>query len=30
MGWQEKLNGDPLPWLLEVDAENPAQEPYGF
>lgn len=23
MGWQEILHGDTLPWLLEVDAENP-------
>jgi hypothetical protein len=21
--WIDKLNGDPLPWLLEPDAENP-------
>lgn len=23
MDWQEKLISDPLPWLLEIDAENP-------
>ncbi len=23
MNWLERLNGDPLPWLLEVDEENP-------
>jgi hypothetical protein len=23
MGWLEQLNGDPLPWLLEADSENP-------
>ena len=22
--WQEKLNGDPLPWLLENDETQPA------
>lgn len=23
-GWKEKLNGDPLPWLLETDPDQPA------
>ena len=25
--WQDKLNGDPLPWLL--DAGNPRRAPSG-
>jgi hypothetical protein len=23
MNWRDRLTGDPLPWLLEDDAENP-------
>lgn len=30
MGWQENLNGDPLPWLLEVDAKNPGVRYYAL
>ena len=23
-GWRERLRGDPLPWLLETDPDQPA------
>ena len=30
MIWLEKLNGDPLPWLLESDPANPGVRPFAL
>jgi len=30
MAWLDRLNGDPLPWLLESDSSNPAIRYYAL
>ena len=29
-GWKEKLNGNPIPWLLETDETQPAIRYYAL